>query len=78
MEVTQHVSEKFSCRRCEAIRPAPSHPIARCRAGSQLLAQALLAKYRAHLPLNRQSDVYAKEGVDISTLAGWVGRAPQL
>jgi len=76
-KVIQHVREKFSCRRCEAITqaPAPSHPIARGRAGPQLLAQVLFAKYRAHLPLNRQSDIYAKEGVDLdtSTLADWVG-----
>ena len=76
-KVVQHVREKFSCRRCEAITqaPAPSHPIARGRAGPQLLAQVLFAKYRAHLPLNRQSDIYANEGVDLdtSTLADWVG-----
>src|SRR5438105_6693491 len=76
-KVIQHVREKFSCRRCEAITqaPAPSHPIARGRAGPQLLAQVLFAKYRAHLPLNRQSAIYANEGVelDVSTLADWVG-----
>jgi transposase len=76
-KVIQHVREKFSCRRCETITqaPAPSHPIARGRAGPQLLAQVLFAKYRAHLPLNRQSDIYAKEGIDLdtSTLADWVG-----
>jgi transposase len=76
-KVIQHVREKFSCRKCEIITqaPAPSHPIARGRAGPQLLAQVLFAKYRAHLPLNRQSDIYANEGVnlDVSTLADWVG-----
>jgi len=55
--------------------PARSHPIARGRAGPQLLAQVLTAKYGAHLPLNRQSEIYAKEGIDldVSTLADWVG-----
>ena len=76
-KVIQHVREKFSCRRCEAITqpPAPSHPIARGRAGPQLLAQVLFGKYGAHLPLNRQSEIYAKQGVDLdtSTLADWVG-----
>jgi transposase len=76
-KVIQHVREKFSCRTCETITqpPAPSHPIARGRAGPQLLAQVLFAKYRAHLPLNRQSDIYAEEGIDldVSTLADWVG-----
>jgi transposase len=78
-KVIQHVREKFSCRRCEAITqpPAPSHPIARGRAGPGLLAQILFAKYGAHLPLTRQSRIYAREGValDVSTLADWVGAA---
>ena len=78
-KVVQHVREKFSCRSCEAITqpPAPSHPIARGRAGPQLLAHILFAKYGLHLPLNRQSTVYAREGVelDVSTLADWVGAA---
>ena len=78
-KVIQHVREKFSCRACEAISqpPAPSHPIARGRAGPKLLAHILFSKYGLHLPLNRQSGVYAREGVDldVSTLADWVGAA---
>ena len=78
-KVVAHVREKFSCRACEAIAqpPAPSHPIARGRAGPKLLAHVLFAKYGLHLPLNRQSAVYAREGVDldVSTLADWVGAA---
>jgi transposase len=78
-KVIAHVREKFSCRSCEAITqpPAPSHPIARGRAGPQLLAHVLFAKYGLHLPLNRQSTVYAREGIDldVSTLADWVGAA---
>jgi len=77
--VIQHVREKFSCRSCEAITqpPAPSHPIARGRAGPGLLAHVLFSKYGLHLPLNRQSEVYAREGIelDVSTLADWVGAA---
>jgi len=78
-KVIQHVREKFSCRACEAISqpPAPSHPIARGRAGPKLLAHILFSKYGLHLPLNRQSDVYQREGIDldVSTLADWVGAA---
>lgn len=78
-KVIQHVREKFSCRACEAITqpPAPSHPIARGRAGPKLLAHVLFAKYSLHLPLNRQSATYAREGIDldVSTLADWVGAA---
>ena len=78
-KVIQHVREKFSCRACEAISqpPAPSHPIARGRAGAKLIAHILFAKYGLHLPLHRQSDLYAREGIelDVSTLADWVGAA---
>ena len=78
-KVIQHVREKFSCRACEAIvqPPAPSHPIARGRAAPGLLAEILFAKYGAHLPLHRQSRIYAGEGValDVSTMADWVGAA---
>lgn len=78
-KVIQHVREKFSCRACEAITqpPAPWHPIARGRAGPALLAQVLFSKYGLHLPLNRQSTTYAREGIDldVSTLADWVGAA---
>ena len=76
-KVIQHVREKFSCRSCETITqpPAPSHPIARGRAGPSLLAHILFGKYGLHLPLNRQSAAFAREGIelDVSTLADWVG-----
>src|SRR3954470_21479140 len=76
-KVVEHVREKVSCRCCEAVSqpPAPSHPIARGRAGPGLLALVLAAKYGQHLPLTRQSAIYAREGVeiDVSTLADWVG-----
>jgi transposase len=75
--VIQHVREKLSCRACETITqpPAPFHPIARGRAGPNLLAEVVFAKYGMHLPLNRQSARFAREGVeiDVSTLCGWVG-----
>ncbi len=55
--------------------PAPFHPIARGRAGPNLLAMILDAKFGNHQPLNRQSETYAREGIDldVSTLADWVG-----
>ena len=76
-KVIQTVREKFACRACEAITqpPAPFHPISRGRAGPNLLAMILDAKFAQHQPLNRQSEVYAREGIelDVSTLADWVG-----
>lgn len=80
-KVIQHVREKLSCRLCEKIAQplAPSHPIARGRAGPGLLAHVLFSKYGLHLPLTRQSTTYAREGVEleVSTLADWVGAAAQ-
>ena len=54
---------------------APSHPIPRGFAGPSLLAMVLVSKFLLHQPLNRQSDAYAREGVEIdtSTLADRVG-----
>jgi len=76
-KVIQTVREKWSCRTCEAITqpPAPFHPIARGRAGPNLLATILESKFAQHLPLNRQSESFAREGIDldVSTLADWVG-----
>lgn len=76
-KVIQTVREKFSCRACETITqpPAPFHPISRGRAGAGLLAMVLHAKYGNHQPLNRQSEGFAREGIDldVSTLADWVG-----
>ncbi|CAA7627874.1 hypothetical protein MCP1_780003 [Candidatus Terasakiella magnetica] len=78
-KVVQTVSEKFTCRSCDRISqpPAPFHPIARGRAGASLLAMILYAKYGNHQPLNRQSETFAREGIelDVSTLADWVGAA---
>ena len=76
--VSRHVRPKFSCRACETITqaPAPSLPIRRGRAGPGLLAHVLVAKFCDHLPLYRQSEIYAREGVELerSTLADWVGQ----
>ena len=76
-KVVQTMRERFSCRSCEVITqpPAPFHPILRGRAGPNLLAMILAAKFGQHLPLNRQSDSYAREGIElgVSTIADWVG-----
>src|SRR2546423_8441109 len=75
--VTEHVREKFSCRSCETITqpPAPFHAISRGLAGPSLLAMMLVEKYANHQPLNRQSEHYAREGIELSgsTMADHVG-----
>jgi transposase len=76
-KVIQYVREKFTCRACEKISqpPAPFHVISRGRAGPNLLAMVLHNKFALHQPLNRQSETYAREGIDLplSTLADDVG-----
>ena len=76
-KVIQTVRERFSCRECETIAQprAPFHVIPRGHAGPNLLAMVLFEKYGQHQPLNRQSERYAREGIDLplSTLADHVG-----
>jgi transposase len=81
-KVIRHVRPRFACRACESITqmPTPSLPIERGRPGPGLLAQVIVAKYADHLPLYRQSEIYARSGVELhrSSLAFWVGRASWL
>jgi transposase len=76
-KVIETVREKFTCRDCERISqaPAPFHVIPRGFAGPNLLAMILFEKFGQHQPLNRQSERYAREGIDLSlsTLADHVG-----
>jgi transposase len=73
---------RFACSGCDSFTqvPLPSRPIERGRPGPGLLAQVLVGKYADHLPLYRQSQVYAREGIDLdrSTLADWVGKSTAL
>ena len=81
-KVLRHVRPKYSCSSCQHIvqAPAPSRPIERSLAGPGLLAHVLVSKYADHLPLYRQSQIYARERVEIdrSTLGEWVGGATAL
>jgi transposase len=76
-KVIQTVRERFSCRACETITqpPAPFHVTPRGFAGPNLLAMILFEKFGQHQPLNRQSERYRREGMELSlsTLADQVG-----
>ena len=80
--VIRHVRPKLACTCCDCIvqAPAPSRPIARGLAGPGLLAHILVSKFADHLPLYRQSVIYAREGVELDRglLADWVGAASSL
>src|SRR3954452_6669848 len=70
---------KYACRACENVvqAPAPARLIEGGLPTEATVAQVLVSKYADHLPLSRQAQIYARQGVDLdrSTLADWVGRA---
>src|SRR3954464_14492984 len=71
---------RYACRACEEAvvqAPAPERPITGGMATEALLAHVLVAKYADFLPLYRQSQIFARQGLarDRSTLCDWVGRA---
>lgn len=81
-KVIRHVRPKLACCSCDTIvqAAAASRPIANGLAGPGLLAHVLTAKFCDHLPLYRQSGIYARAGVELerSTLADWVGQCSAL
>jgi transposase len=81
-QVIRHVRPKYACTACDAITqaPAPAMPTPRGRATPAMLAHLLVSKYCDHLPLYRQNEIYAREGLDLgrSTLCDWVGQATWL
>jgi transposase len=81
-KVIRHVRPKLSCPQCQKIVqvPAPSRPIARGLAGPGFLAHVLVSKYLDHLPLYRQSQIYKRDELDLSTstLCDWVGESSAL
>ena len=80
--VIRHTRPKLACKCCDTIvqAPARSRPIASGIAGPGLLGHVLVAKFADHLPLYRQSVIYAREGVELerALLANWVGAASAL
>src|SRR5712672_1820056 len=71
---------KYACRKCEdgvLQAPAPARLIEGGLPTEATVAQVLVSKYADHLPLYRQAQIYARQGVNLdrSTLADWVGRA---
>jgi transposase len=81
-KVIRRVRPKLACTKCDCIvqQPAPNQPIDHGLAGPGLLAHVVVGKYGDHLPLYRQSGIYARAGVELdrSTLAGWVGGASRI
>jgi transposase len=76
-KVIRVIRRKKACARCDCIvqAPAPSRPIERGIAAPGLLARIIVAKFADHVPLYRQSVIYARDGVELdrSMMARWVG-----
>lgn len=81
-KVVRHVRPKLACSCCDCIvqAAAPSRPIERGLPGPGLLAHVLVGKFADHLPLYRQSVIYARDGIELprSLLADWVGACGDL
>ena len=81
-QVIRHIRPALSCRTCESMvqAPMPSLPVQRGLPSPGLVAHVLASKYCDHLPLYRQSQIYAREDVPLerALLAGWVGKAADL
>jgi transposase len=74
------VRAKYACRKCEdgvLQAPAPARLIEGGLPSEATVAQVLVSKYADHLPLCRQVQIYARQGINLdrSTLADWVGHA---
>ncbi len=80
--VNRIVRPRFFCGGCDTFTQAalPTRPIERGRPGPGLLAHIMVSKFADHLPLYRQSGIYAREGVDLdrSTMAEWLGKITTL
>lgn len=77
--VVRHIQPRLVCKGCdtEVKVVMRSPPIERGKPSPGLVAHVLTAKFCDHLPLYRQSEIYAREGIDLarSTMADWVGKA---
>ena len=80
--VIRHVRPRLTCSCCERMTqaPAPSRPIARSYFGPGLISHVIVSKYMDHLPIYRQCQQAAREGVELSesTVGDVVGGAHQL
>lgn len=84
LKVIETRREKYACKKHEEsgvlTPPVPIHPIEKGMATSGLIAHVLVAKYKDHLPLYRQSGIFARHGAEIaeSTLGDWVKDAAEM
>jgi len=81
--VRQYVRIKYACPKCQegVVRPElPPRFLDKCQAGADVIADIVVSKYGDHLPLYRQEQIYARDGVELSrkTMCDWVAEASSL
>lgn len=81
--IREHARIQYACSRCQegvTIAALPSRPVEKGRPGPGLLAHVVVSKYGDHLPLNRQAQIFKREGVSLSrsTLCDWIADAADL
>ena len=81
-KVIQYIRPRCVCTGCDKIVQAypASKAIDKGLAGPGLLAHTLVQKYCNHLPIYRQHEIYAREGIEIpkSTMVNWVSQSAEL
>jgi transposase len=82
VQVIQHIKYKYACPGCEATiktSPGPKWPLPKSIASPGLLAHVIVSKFKDHLPLYRQENIFQRMGVDIprNTLSLWVIKTAQ-
>src|SRR5690625_7768986 len=67
----RHIRGRWACKKCDTLTqaPMPAHIINKGIASSRLLAHVLVAKYADHLPLYRQQQRFAREGIEQTFVA---------
>lgn len=80
MKVIEDACFTYACACTLKTAMKPTQPIDKSTAGASLLAQVIVAKYADHLPLHRQTKMFARHGVELSdqTLCGWTAQCAQL
>ena len=84
VKVIETVRPKYACKKHEEAgvltAEPPTHPIKKGMATAGLLSHVLVSKYKDHLPLYRQSRIFARHGAEIpeSTLCDWVRQAADM
>ena len=80
LKVIEEVCLKYACACQIHTATKPAQPLPKSIASASLLAQVITAKYLCHLPLHRQEQMWASQGIDVSrkTAGGWVGQVAGL